>query len=108
MKNANCQVSEIQAISIPASLRCSENGEAGVAHVSESGLLRIIGTASKAQPHELKAATLAFFCNFILLASYYILRPLRDTMATVFGVAQLQNLFTATFVLTLLLAPIFA
>jgi AAA family ATP:ADP antiporter len=79
-----------------------------VAHVSESGLLRIIGTASKAQPHELKAATLAFFCNFILLASYYILRPLRDTMATVFGVAQLQNLFTATFVLTLLLAPIFA
>jgi AAA family ATP:ADP antiporter len=70
--------------------------------------LRLTGTASKARPHELKAALLAFACNFILLASYYILRPLRDTMATVFGVSQLQNLFTATFVLTVLLAPFFA
>jgi len=74
----------------------------------KSALLRIIGTASKAQPHELKAALAAFFCNFFLLASYYILRPLRDTMATVFGAAQLQDLFTGTFVLTLLLAPLFA
>lgn len=73
-----------------------------------AGLLRIIGAASKAQPDELKVALLAFSCNFVLLASYYILRPLRDTMATVFGVAQLQDLFTGTFVLTLLLAPIFA
>jgi len=75
---------------------------------SKSALLRIIGTASKAQPHELKAVLAAFFCNFFLLASYYILRPLRDTMATVFGAAQLQDLFTGTFILTLLLAPLFA
>jgi ATP:ADP antiporter, AAA family len=108
MKNADCQPKEFQAVSVPTPLRRSEDGEAALAQASEAGLLRIIGTASNAQPHELKAATLAFFCNFILLASYYILRPLRDTMATVFGVAQLQDLFTATFVLTLLLAPIFA
>ena len=76
--------------------------------MTHAGLLRIIGAASKAQPDELKVALLAFSCNFVLLASYYILRPLRDTMATVFGVAQLQDLFTGTFVLTLLLAPIFA
>ena len=75
---------------------------------SESALLRIVGTASKAQPHERKAALAAFFCNFFLLASYYILRPLRDTMATVFGAAQLQDLFTGTFILTLLLVPLFA
>jgi AAA family ATP:ADP antiporter len=79
-----------------------------MALASHSALLRIIGTASKAQPHERKAALAAFFCNFFLLASYYILRPLRDTMATVFGAAQLQDLFTGTFVLTLLLAPLFA
>ena len=75
---------------------------------SKSALLRIIGTASKAQPHELRAVLAAFFCNFFLLASYYILRPLRDTMATVFGAAQLQDLFTGTFILTLLLVPLFA
>src|SRR6185312_2235958 len=75
---------------------------------SKSALLRIIGTASRAQPHERNAALAAFFCNFFLLASYYVLRPLRDTMATVFGAAQLQDLFTGTFILTLLLVHLFA
>ena len=79
-----------------------------MSNVSESGLSRMIGAASRAPPHELKAAVVAFSCNFVLLASYYILRPLRDTMATVYGVTQLQDLFTATFLLTLLLAPLFA
>jgi AAA family ATP:ADP antiporter len=44
----------------------------------------------------------------MLLGSYYILRPIRDTMATVFGVSELQNLFTGTFIITLMCAPVFA
>jgi AAA family ATP:ADP antiporter len=60
------------------------------------------------EPHERKALMLAFLCNFVLLGSYYILRPVRDAMATVFGVEQLQNLFTGTLVLTLLCSPVFA
>ena len=44
----------------------------------------------------------------MLLGSYYILRPLRDTMATVFGVNELQNLYTGTFVLIFLAAPLFS
>ncbi len=62
----------------------------------------------KLAPHESRAALLAFLCNFTLLAGYYILRPVRDAMATVFGVDQLQNLFTGTLVLTLVCAPAFA
>jgi AAA family ATP:ADP antiporter len=42
------------------------------------------------------------------MASYYLLRPVRDAMATVFGVDQLQNLFTGTLLLTLVCSPIFA
>ncbi len=61
-----------------------------------------------AAPHERKAAMLAFACNFVLLGSYYILRPVRDAMATVFGVEHLQDLFTGTLILTLVCAPIFA
>ncbi len=57
---------------------------------------------------EMRAAVLAFLCNFVLLGSYYILRPVRDTMATVFGADELQNLFTGTFLLTLVCAPAFA
>lgn len=71
-------------------------------------LAKLLGLSSRAEPHEMKAALLAFACNFVLLASYYILRPVRDTMATVFGVGALQNLFTGTFVLTLICAPLFA
>ena len=64
--------------------------------------------AVKVEPSEVKAVLLAFLCNFVLLASYYILRPLRDTMATVFGADELQNLFTGTFVITFLCAPVYA
>src|SRR5882672_1772440 len=42
------------------------------------------------------------------MATYYLLRPVRDAMATVFGVGQLQNLFTGTLVLTLCCSPLFA
>src|SRR4051812_9280652 len=69
---------------------------------------RLLGFAVQTHPHERKAALLSFACNFVLLASYYILRPLRDTMGTVFGVADLQNLFTGTFVLIFLAAPLFS
>jgi AAA family ATP:ADP antiporter len=42
------------------------------------------------------------------MGSYYLLRPVRDAMATVFGVDQLQNLFTGTLILTLVCSPVFA
>ncbi|HWY63448.1 MAG TPA: MFS transporter [Rhizomicrobium sp.] len=75
---------------------------------SQYGLARLLGVTAQVAPHERKAAILAFFCNFALLGSYYILRPLRDTMGTVFGVADLQNLFTGTFVIIFLAAPLFS
>ena len=42
------------------------------------------------------------------MASYFILRPLRDTMGTVYGVKHLQDLFTGTFLVSFIVAPIFA
>src|ERR1700722_10570356 len=71
-------------------------------------LLRLLDVVAQVAPHERKAVMLAFMCNFVLLGSYYILRPVRDAMATVFGVTHLQELFTGTLVLTLLCAPLFA
>jgi AAA family ATP:ADP antiporter len=58
--------------------------------------------------HEIKVALTAFIYFFLLMASYFILRPLRDTMGTIYGVAHLQELFTGTFLLSLVVAPIFA
>ena len=51
-----------------------------------------------AEPHELPALGWAFAYFFLLLCSYYILRPVRDEMAVQAGLGQLQWLFTATFV----------
>ena len=60
------------------------------------------------EPYEVKAVMIAFVYFFFLMASYFILRPLRDTMGTVYGVQHLQELFTGTFVLSLMVAPLFA
>jgi AAA family ATP:ADP antiporter len=73
-----------------------------------SPLARLIGLIVTVEPQEFKAVVLAFLFNFVLLGSYYILRPVRDTMATVFGVEALQDLYTGTFVITLICAPVFA
>jgi AAA family ATP:ADP antiporter len=63
--------------------------------------------AVRIEAHERRAVMLAAACNFVLFGSYYILRPVRDTMATIFGSGQLQNLFTATFIGTLVASPIY-
>jgi AAA family ATP:ADP antiporter len=60
------------------------------------------------EPHEVKAVLLAFVYFFFLMASYFILRPLRDTMGTVYGVDNLQELFTGTFIVSFIVAPIYA
>ena len=71
------------------------------------GLLRLLNLATHVAEHELPAVLLAFACNFVLLGSYYILRPIRDVMATVYGVEQLPYLFLATFLLTFACAPLY-
>lgn len=64
--------------------------------------------APRIEARERRAVALAFACYFMLMGSYYILRPVRDTVATVFGVDSLQLLFTGTFLGTLIASPIYA
>ncbi len=63
---------------------------------------------AKIGTQERRAVALAFCGNFLLFGSYYILRPVRDAVATIGGVGQLQWLFTGTFIGTLIAAPIYA
>jgi AAA family ATP:ADP antiporter len=56
---------------------------------------------------ERRALLLAVAYFFFLLASYYVLRPVRDEMAVRSGVRSIPWLFTATFVVSLLIAPIY-
>ena len=54
-----------------------------------------------------RAAVWAAATFFLLLAAYYVLRPLRDEMAVRVGTSRLGLLFTATFVGMLCAAPVF-
>lgn len=67
----------------------------------------LLDRIAQVRPRERKAVALAFACNFALLASYYILRPVRDTLATDFGPQQLQLLFTGTFIGSLIASPLY-
>ena len=61
----------------------------------------------RARPHELAALAWAFAYFFLLLCSYYILRPVRDSLAVEIGALGLRWLFTATFATMLALVPLF-
>ncbi|MCB0280467.1 MAG: MFS transporter, partial [Calditrichaeota bacterium] len=56
---------------------------------------------------ELRQLLAAFFYFFLLLCSYYILRPIRDTLGIAGGSDRLPWLFSGTFLFILLIAPLY-
>ncbi len=60
-----------------------------------------------AERHEWPALAGSFAYFFCLLAGYYVLRPVRDTMAVAIGSAGLPLLFSAIFAVMLMLVPLF-
>ena len=73
----------------------------------DSAVMRWIKSATKIEANELAAALLSFLFVFILMAAYFILRPVRDEMGIRGGVEQLHWTFTATFLVMLLALPLF-
>ena len=68
---------------------------------------QFLGRTLRAEPHELPAVAWAFAYFFLLLCSYYILRPVRDSLAVDLGPERLRVLFTATFASMIALVPLF-
>lgn len=50
------------------------------------------------RPDELRAVALAFVCNFVILASYYVVRPIRDDIGAAGGLENLPWMYTGTLV----------
>ncbi|MGJ4802694.1 NTP/NDP exchange transporter [Luteimonas sp. SDU82] len=73
-----------------------------------SAISRAIATAIHAEPEEVGASLTGFALFFCIFAGYFMLRPVREAMGIAAGVDQLQWLFTATFVATVLVVPLFA
>jgi AAA family ATP:ADP antiporter len=70
-------------------------------------LVRRLERAVNVRPDEVQALLWAFVYFFCLLSAYYVLRPLRDEMGVAAGVANLQWLFTGTFLVMLAAVPAF-
>jgi AAA family ATP:ADP antiporter len=68
-----------------------------------SFLVRLV----KVEQEEIRPLLWSFSYFFVLLCSYYIVRPLRDEMGIAGGVKHLQWLFTGTFVAMLAAVPLF-
>ncbi|MDB5801148.1 MAG: transporter [Rhodocyclales bacterium] len=66
-----------------------------------------ISRVMPATPAERSAALWSFAYFFMLLAGYYVLRPLRDQMGIAGGVKALPWMFTATFVTLLVAQPLY-
>jgi AAA family ATP:ADP antiporter len=71
--------------------------------------MKAINTLSwvNVRPSERSALLLGFVFHFCVLASYYLVRPLRDALGLEGGADKLQWLFTATFIVMLLMVPLF-
>jgi AAA family ATP:ADP antiporter len=59
------------------------------------------------QRHEWFAVSVAFAYFFLVLAAYYVIRPVRDQLSAAVGSTSLPMFYAATFVATLALTPVF-
>ena len=58
---------------------------------------RLLGAAMEIEANEIKATALSFLFIFILMAAYYILRPVRDALASNWTDAEVSFLWTLNF-----------
>jgi AAA family ATP:ADP antiporter len=73
-----------------------------------SPLARFFKLLAAVEPHEVRAVVLSMLFGLLLFGSYSVVKPVRDTMGTVYGVSHLQNLFTGTLIGCLLIAPLYS
>lgn len=80
-------------------LRMSNNGGGPIK--------RLVTAATKIEPREFKATALSFAFVFVLMAAYFILRPVRNAMASEWTDAELSQLWTGTFFFSLIAVSVY-
>ena len=60
------------------------------------------------KPNEMRALGLAFLFNFVILGSYYVIRPIRDDIAAAGSLESLSWMFTGTLVAMLVANALFS
>jgi AAA family ATP:ADP antiporter len=68
---------------------------------------RIVRALTKVEPNELRATVLSFLFVFILMTAYFILRPVRDAMASDWSRAEVSWLWTSTFIFSVIAVTVY-
>lgn len=85
-----------------------DGGPGDGASSSESGVQRLLRRVVDVREGEMRAMMVSFAFFFFLLSSYFVLRPIRDSVAAASGVTKLPWLFAGTLAVTLLCNPLFS
>lgn len=68
---------------------------------------RVVKAATQVEENELRATVLSFVFVFTLMAAYFILRPVRDAMASDWSRAEVSWLWTSTFLFSVIAVSIY-
>jgi ATP/ADP translocase len=68
---------------------------------------RIMKSVSKIEPHELRSVLVAFLFVFTLMAAYYIVRPVRDAMASDWSDAEVSFLWNLNFFVSVAMVALY-
>jgi ATP:ADP antiporter, AAA family len=72
------------------------------------GLASVFKSLAAIEPHEVKAVLLSLLYFFFLFGSYSVVKPVRDAMGTVYGMENIQELYTGTFIASFIVAPLYS
>ena len=70
-------------------------------------IARIVKAATKVEANELRATILSFLFVFTLMTAYFILRPVRDAMASDWSRAEVSWLWTSTFIFSVIAVTVY-
>lgn len=70
-------------------------------------IAKIVSAATKVQPNETRATVLSFLFVFTLMAAYFIVRPVRDAMASDWTRTETSFLWTLTFFFSIVAVVIY-
>lgn len=73
----------------------------------DSGIHALLSRIVHVERNEIAALVLSFAYFFLVLAAYYIIRPVRDEMGVAVGRDHLQTLFVAVFFVMLAAVPVY-
>jgi AAA family ATP:ADP antiporter len=76
-------------------------------HNNPTLITKLLQNTANVKPNEMKATALSFLLVLILMAAYYILRPVRDAMASDWSDAEVATLWTINFLFSFVVIALY-